>query len=213
MVRNKRLLKSLWCVLLVINIILLVFNIVFVRYNISSFSNNKLTKDIQSVFGEYRGNWFESDPELISYLNNNPIDNKYYKQLLGADTTSEMALIFGAWSDAYESEIKTECEEIEQILSLTETPESIEAKTEFEKLKKANNDIFDNNVKFIYNYKISTTGYGTIIQSFASFDDLKKKRLYAFELAELLNFCMDDTFEFKNQSNEQSRDGTKPLKK
>ncbi len=205
MVRKKSLMKSLIGVLLAINIVFLIFNIVFVKYNVSNFSENKSAEDIQSVFGEYQGNWFESDSELITYLNNNPIDNKYYNQLQGADTTSEMAIIIGEWSAAYEREIEKECQEIEKFLSLSETTESIEAQAEFEKLKNASNDIFEHNVNFIYNYKISTSGYGTIIQSFAAFDDLKKKRTYAFELAELLNLCTDDTFEFKC---EQSGDGS-----
>lgn len=208
MVRKKSLMKSLIGVLLAINIVFLIFNIVFVKYNVSNFSENKSAEDIQSVFGEYQGNWFESDSELITYLNNNPIDNKYYNQLQGADTTSEMAIIIGEWSAAYEREIEKECQEIEKFLSLSETTESIEAQAEFEKLKNASNDIFEHNVNFIYNYKISTSGYGTIIQSFAAFDDLKKKRTYAFELAELLNLCTDDTFEFKCEQLGQSGDGS-----
>lgn len=200
--------KSLIGVLLAINIVFLIFNIIFVKYNVSNFSENKSAEDIQSVFGQYQGNWFESDSELITYLNNNPIDNKYYNQLQGADTTSEMAIIIGEWSAAYEREIEKECQEIEKFLSLSETTESIEAQAEFEKLKNASNDIFEHNVNFIYNYKISTSGYGTIIQSFAAFDDLKKKRSYAFELAEILNLCTDDTFEFKCEQSGQSGDGS-----
>ena len=204
MVRKKSLMKSLIGVLLAINIVFLIFNIVFVKYNVSNFSENKSAEDIQSVFGEYQGNWFESDSELIAYLNNNPIDNKYYNQLQGADTTSEMAIIISEWSAAYEREIEKECQEIEKFLSLSETTESIEAQAEFEKLKNASNDIFEHNVNFIYNCKTSTSGYGTIIQSFAAFDDLKKKRTYAFELAEILNLCTDDTFEFKCEQSGQS---------
>ena len=66
MVRKKSLMKSLIGVLLAINIVFLIFNIVFVKYNVSNFSENKSAEDIQSVFGEYQGNWFESDSELIA---------------------------------------------------------------------------------------------------------------------------------------------------
>ena len=191
--KNKT--KIFCTLLLIINILFLAFNIGIFYHN-TSYSEITTSEDKQDVFGVYYGNWFDSNEDLISYLNNNPIDEKYYRELEKAIGTYEETKIIEEWCEAYECEIKNLRQIIEEYLSSTNSQESLNALETFQEISQATNIIFEHNTSFIIDYKMSTTGYGTIIPSFSSFEKLRNLRIYAFELAELVSICIDEEFSF-----------------
>lgn len=168
--------------------ILTLFIGIFIGFVIGNLITIKVYNNIypsNQILETYTGNWIENDPEFIDYLNNNPIDDYYSSKLIQSSTSLDMTIVIEEWIATYDEEIESSLKSMFEIIDSNDVDSVNNASCSEEIV-----DSFDNYLKcyyeFVKYYKDCTVGYGTGVQPYISFFELKKKREMLFELAEML---------------------------
>ncbi len=150
---------------------------------------NDKNSDNAQFLNNYSGG-YESEGELIDFLNNNPLDEIYSAKLEYAKTPSEHAIVIGEWIDAYDNELDLIYDEAQNIIDSQDDKNADgnykEALNNLEKMKDLSEKYMSYKHNFFEDFRLSTLGYGTGLSAELGVFDLNAKRTMLFEMIELM---------------------------
>lgn len=153
----------------------------------------------------YYSGGFERDAKFIRWLNNNPIDKKYSKDLRLQGPQTDINIAIGNWIEAYDKELDAVFSDIEKVIKSSAEHNEIDtdiiedAIDSYNKMKSEYEEYLTSYSRFFYGFKTATVGYGSGLPANAGFRLLNIERTMLFDLAELL-YEHTGTFSFATES-------------
>lgn len=158
---------------------------------------NMVSLEDEYCFGDYKGNWVDSNAEFIDYLNNNPIDEAYSELLRVSTTPTDTYKTISEWVVLYDIEISA----AKKTLSEIETSFISDKQLEIGLIDDEFNEYLEVYSSCITHFRENTIGMSSSTPSYVAFSILEKKRNYLFSLAELIYMCTGEfNFAYDGQS-------------